>query len=134
MILVVDDEEVVAEALSDILKTLGYDVVTAPGPRGAVDLVEERGSAVKVAIIDLNLRGTDGARLFHDLKSRQPGLRGVLTTGNPHVINERMWRNGGFESCLAKPFYLNDLAEAVEQAMNAGSEQHFADTGQLSLA
>lgn len=134
MILVVDDEAVVAEALSDILQALGYDVVSASGPQKAVDLVEERGSAVEVAIIDLNLRGTDGPCLFRQLREQQPNLRGVLTTGNPYLVTEGTWRKPGFESCLAKPFHVDDLAEAVETAMSAPAGQRLADTGQLSLA
>ena len=134
MILVVDDEAVVAEALSDILESLGYDVVSACGPKKAVDVVEARGSAVEVAIIDFNLRGTDGPRLFRQLKERQPKLRGVLTTGNPYMVSEGTWRKPGFESCLAKPFHVNDLADAVETAMRAAGGQRLADTGQLSLA
>ena len=133
MILVVDDETLVAEALTDILEVLGYEAVTATCGQQATALLDAHGQALRLAIIDLKLPGEDGLSLFGRLKSQQPHLKGILTTGHPPPNGNRIWEEQGFDRCLAKPFSINEVADTVEEILAEETQLELAETGELPL-
>ena len=133
MILVVDDEALVAEALTDILEVLGYEAVSAARAQEAMTLLENYGQAIKLAIVDLKLHGENGINLFQRLKRREPHIKGILTSGNPPQNGDRRWEEQGFDRCLAKPFSIDQVAGTVEQVLANAPQMQLADTGELSL-
>lgn len=77
-ILVVDDEPVARQSLTDILKLEGYTVASAPNGQAAVEYV--RTHNVDLMIVDLKMPGMDGLEVVQVVNQVSPETEVVLLT------------------------------------------------------
>ena len=68
-ILCVDDDELVLLAIEELLKTEGYDVMTATGGLQALDLLAEQD--VDLMIFDIIMPGMDGYELCKKVRAQE---------------------------------------------------------------
>ncbi len=122
-ILVVDDEEVVREMISDILESLGYSVTTVNDGVEAVEYYRAFGDEIDLAIIDMVMPRMDGGDCFRTLKGINPEIRAVLTTGYSRDGAAQQILDEGMLGFAQKPYRVNQLSEIVANAMGgcAGS-------------
>jgi len=78
-ILVVDDERVVIEVLSNLLEDPDREIVTAETATAALE--QARVGDIAVALVDKNLGSASGIALCRHLKQMQPELEVILITG-----------------------------------------------------
>jgi len=120
-ILVIDDEQVIRDLLSDVLSRKGYCVDTAEdGYRG---LEKARGTAYRVVFTDIRMPGMNGLEVYKQLKTISPDSRVIVMTGFglQEMINEAL-AMGAFAD-IKKPFDLDDIYELVERAIKSTREQ-----------
>jgi signal transduction histidine kinase len=81
--LIVEDEDDVADILSDMLTTLGVAVQTAPSAEDAIDILE-RGARPDIILSDVVMPGIGGQGLLRTLRQRWPDLcrRLAFVTGD----------------------------------------------------
>jgi DNA-binding response OmpR family regulator len=77
-ILVVDDEPVARQSLTDILKLEGHNVTAAPNGQAAVEYV--RTHPVDLMIVDLRMPGMDGLEVVQVVNQVSPETEVVLLT------------------------------------------------------
>ena len=77
-ILVVDDENVARQSLTDILKLEGYNVASAPNGQAAVEYV--RMHPIDLMIVDLRMPGMDGLEVVQVVNQMAPDTEVVLLT------------------------------------------------------
>lgn len=77
-LLVVDDEPVARQSLSDILKLEGYNVNSAPNGQAAVEYV--RMYPVDLMIVDLRMPGMDGLEVIQVVNQIAPETEVILLT------------------------------------------------------
>lgn len=77
-ILVVDDEPVARQSLTDILKLEGYIVNSAPNGQAAVEFV--RTHPVDLMIVDLRMPGMDGLEVVQVVNQVSPDTEIILLT------------------------------------------------------
>jgi two-component system NtrC family sensor kinase len=114
-VLVVDDEEVLTELLTDVLKSAGHDVDQARDGRTALAMALAR--SYDAILTDLKMPGLDGQGLYHALCQSRPEMRQrfIFSTGdlaNPKV--QTFFQQSGCAS-LSKPFKLEAVLKIVEQ-------------------
>jgi PAS domain S-box-containing protein len=80
LVLVVDDEDLVREMITEHLEDVGYRVLTAANGSEALALLAA-GEAVDVLVTDLSMPGLDGLAVIRAAQERRPGLPAVLLTG-----------------------------------------------------
>jgi len=78
-ILVVDDNMLIRESLTEILVTHGHEVVSAAQGDEALDLV--RDGSFDLALMDVNLPGSDGFSIFKQIQEISPETEVVFITG-----------------------------------------------------
>ena len=117
-ILCVDDEIRVVEGLAAHLRR-NYQVLTANGGSGALQILKEQGACVIVS--DMRMPGMDGATLLKHVKQLYPETTRILLTGETgrdaaiSAVNE-----GQIFRFLTKPCAPDNLRAAIE----AGVEHH----------
>ena len=79
-ILVVDDEPIARQSLSDILRLEGYNVNSAPNGQAAVEFV--RTHAVDLMIVDLRMPGMDGLEAVQVSNQVSPDTEVILLTAH----------------------------------------------------
>lgn len=112
-LLVVDDEQEVAEAYGLRLRTAGYDVETAYGGEQALETVDD---TFDILLLDRRMPMA-GDEVLKRLRDRSLDIRVIMVTAvvNPDFDIIDM----DFDDYLCKPVEKEDLLAAVEQQLNA---------------
>ena len=118
LVLVVDDEPLLAQLLEDTLAEAGFEVATTSTAKGAFEALGERGELIRALVTDVNLgpsgSGWEVARRGRELN---PSLPVVYVTGD----SEHEWPSQGVPDSVIvpKPFAPAQIVTAVSMLMNA---------------
>ncbi len=77
-ILVVDDESIVRESISEWLGDVGYQVVTAESGAEALQII--RKNKIKIIHDDLNMSGMDGIALMKNARTIVTSVSTIIIT------------------------------------------------------
>ena len=108
MALVVEDDVLQREALSDLLKDKGLEVVECSTAEAAELVLASTGNELRVLVTDVSLAGNmSGLALAEYAKCKFPDLNVVMISGGlqPYVPQNTRF--------LMKPFRKNELLSAV---------------------
>ena len=120
VVLLVEDDDSVATAVSAMLGELGYRVVRAPDALSALTLIDRGQEPFDVMFSDMVMPGPmDGAALAEAVLKRRPDLPVVLTTGFSAAADSAA-RQG--LRLLAKPYRMEALAAELAAARAAKSK------------
>lgn len=116
-ILVVEDNATIRVALVEVLEMLGYRPLAAANGREALAVLERRRDEIALVLSDWVMPSMGGLELVRELEARQMGVRVVMLTGHP--LDERTKKTvpGSVVGWVLKPPSLEQLAEAVAQAL-----------------
>jgi signal transduction histidine kinase len=116
-ILVVEDEEALATAVTDALRDAGYVVDWAADGEQAFSKVQA--GRYDLVICDLRMPRLDGRALYRELSATVPAMRKriVFVTGDVAGTNAEQFLNESGCRWLAKPFRLADLLQAVRDTL-----------------
>jgi len=77
-ILVVDDEIIARQSLTDILKLEGYNAVSVPNGQAAIEYV--RTHPIDLVVVDLRMPGMDGLEVIQVVNQASPDTEVILLT------------------------------------------------------
>ena len=101
-----------------MLMESGYKVETAENGRAAIDLVED-GRHFDLLFSDIVMPGgISGVRLAHEIRSRLPGIKVLLTSGYSELSLERQDAGGAEFELIPKPYRPADLAKKVREVLD----------------
>jgi DNA-binding response OmpR family regulator len=128
-ILLVEDDESIASALSRVLDSQGYAVTRLA--RGANAHVAAS-AGIDLVILDLGLPDIDGLDVCRKLRSGRPELAIVILTARDREIDIVTGLDAGADDYLVKPFRLSELLARVRAHLRR-SEAAGADGGAEAL-
>lgn len=112
-ILLVDDDPLIVQALSRILRSEGFEVIAHSDPVAAS---EERGFSV--VITDFMMPHLNGVELLGILKQNNPSaVRILLTAASDFKVASDAVNRGEVFRLMSKPWTLGDLISCVKQAV-----------------
>ncbi len=119
LVMVVEDEELVKQTVSDYLKRLGFDVILFATAEEALEYLKQPGSArPSILITDVVMPGTSGLGLAERIKSFIPDVPVLFMSGySPEIIEKQgiLSENTPF---LTKPFTISDLSRMLRKILN----------------
>ena len=110
-VLVVDDEDVLAELVSMALRYEGWEIATAGD--GASALASARKSPPDVVVLDIMLPDMSGLEVLHELRRLIPGLPLLLLTAKDSVEDRIAGFTAGGDDYVTKPFSLEEVVLRV---------------------
>jgi DNA-binding NtrC family response regulator len=114
-ILIVDDEERMADVVAMALQRAGYDCETCQSGAAALQAVADRGA--DVVISDLKMPQMDGLELLRRLHAIKPDLPVILVTAYATVSSAvAAMREGAFDY-VTKPFDNDEIRALVARAL-----------------
>jgi DNA-binding NtrC family response regulator len=113
LVLVIDDEEPVREAVMDILEIQGIMVITARDGRAGLTLYRERQADVGLVLLDLSMPGLSGEETFHELRRINPSVSIILSSGYQQSEVTRRFAGQGLVGFLQKPYDVDTLIREV---------------------
>jgi len=114
-ILVIDDEPIMQEILSDFLQEEGYTVDVAPSGEDGVERVKAK--PYDCAIVDLMMPGIDGIETTQQLKAIDPTLPVIMITAYASVESAVEAMKRGAHEYITKPFKNDEVLLVVENAI-----------------
>lgn len=121
-VLVVDDDNQVREHVSELLRSMGYEVLTAASASDALDLMDKTREPDLLLTDIMMPGGMNGRNLADAACSRYPSLPVIFMSGyaDSSLLSDGMVRQN--ENFLAKPFRRRQLSELVEHALSRDPE------------
>jgi len=113
-VLVVEDNDMLAQVTCQILIALGHRVVWVTNAAAALSLLARQGGDFDVVFSDVVMPGMNGIALGEQVRKRYPGIPVVLTSGYNAVMVEEGWH--GFELVL-KPYTADNLVSVFRRAI-----------------
>jgi CheY-like chemotaxis protein len=117
-----DDEGIVADIAQQMLVYLGYEATVAVDGEEAIKLYREAYEQEKpydLVIMDLNIpQGMGGMEAVKHVLEIDKEAKVMVSSGYSSDPIMQEYRNYGFCGCIAKPFDLKGLQEALQAAMN----------------
>jgi len=114
-VLVIDDDLIVRELISDMLEAAGYEAVTAATAREALEVFMDE--QIGLVVSDIVMPDLSGLELLEEMRLHQPSLPVVLVTGANTRDNLSEALTRGADGLVVKPFTQDELREAVEKAL-----------------
>jgi PAS domain S-box-containing protein len=117
-VLLVDDEETVLEVTAEMIRRLGYTVLTARSGREALERYAEHQAGIRLVILDMIMPEMSGGELFDRLKALNPAVKVLLASGFSMQGQAREIMQRGCGGFIQKPFCLEDLSVRVKMLLN----------------
>ncbi|WP_339676522.1 response regulator [uncultured Gimesia sp.] len=117
VILLIDDEAMLAHTTRDILASLGYQVITSTTPREAIQAAQNYQGTIDLLISDVVMPEMNGRDLYHTLKIIRPELKVLYISGyTVNIIADHGVVKDGIPF-LRKPFSRHQLAVKARQVI-----------------
>lgn len=117
-VLLVDDNKSVLMTAKAILETnMGFNVLIAHDGLEAVDVYQQSKEEILCVICDLTMPNMDGWETIAALRRLKPGIPVILASGYDKSQAMEGEHSELPQVFLSKPYRLNDLVDAVDQAL-----------------
>jgi two-component system, chemotaxis family, chemotaxis protein CheY len=122
LILVVDDDPDILDALSEILEAEGYEVDRARHGQEALSRLDQRHP--DLILLDLMMPVMDGWEFAQALRRREDGAQVPVVVLSADRQAGAKARVVGARAFLAKPFELNELLRVVSESVPQPPHAH----------
>ena len=118
-IMVVDDEDVVRELVSDMIGSLGYEVIGFADPKKAIDYYKKNHEYISVVFLDMIMPGLNGRETFFLLKKINRDIKSVILSG--FSLNEDIEKilEEGCYAYLKKPVKVDALEKTLDMVLHS---------------
>jgi PAS domain S-box-containing protein len=125
-ILVMDDDEMILSVVRAMLEFSGYEVVEVEDGETAIAVYKkalESGGRFDAVLIDLTIRGgLGGKEAIARLRSLDPGIRAIVSSGYASDPIMSDYRSYGFCGVIPKPYRAQELTATISAAIRGGRE------------
>jgi len=112
--MIVDDEVSIRDLFQSVFSDAGYSVHLAENAEQALGILKQH--QIDLIFLDLKLFGMNGIELCRQIKKDYPVSIIYAITGWTGLFEVEECREAGFDDYFTKPFQLDILFKAVEDA------------------
>lgn len=116
-ILVVDDDDILQEVMSNILEGLGYKVDVVDSGEEAVEYLLKK--SVDIILLDMVMpNGIDGTEAYRQIIQYNPNQKAIIVSGYADSKRVQEARNLGINMFIHKPITQEVLGKAIRKEIN----------------
>ena len=116
-LLIVDDEEVVRDMVSEVLANEGVKVLCAADGARGVEIFRERWRDIDAVLLDLSMPGLSGEQTYARLYEIDPSVKVILSSGYDHPEATRRFGDGGLTGFIQKPYRPQQLVAEIDRCL-----------------
>lgn len=114
LLLVIDDEQIVRESMTDILQEAGFRVISAAdGPTG-IQLFRAHVDDLRLVLLDLSMPGMSGEEVFPHLQAIGPQVPILIVSGYSESKVMERFVSAGLAGFIPKPYTMDSLLRQVQ--------------------
>lgn len=117
-ILLVDDEEHVLDIGKEMLKAMGYNVLTASNGSDAVEIYMKHQDTIDLVLLDMVMPAMGGSEAFNRLKEINDKVKVLLSSGYSIEGEATEIMERGCNGFIQKPFKVETLQEMIRGILN----------------
>ncbi len=126
-ILLVDDEEMLINVVTEMLKILGYEVVSANRSLEALQLFQSQYDRFHLVITDFTMPKMTGMELAAEMLRIRGDIPIILSTGFTSTDILEKAKTMGIGEVLMKPFILQELADTVRRILDRHLDSDYSE-------
>lgn len=119
-ILLVDDEEMILDVTAEMLRELGYNVITASGGIRGIKTYEQKMDKIDLVILDMIMPDVSGKEAFDEMKRINPHVKILLSSGYSLDSHAKEIIQHGSSGFIQKPFVTKDLSKKIRGLLDKG--------------
>lgn len=127
-LLIVEDDELLRDALGSLLGQAGHQVRMAPDGASALAQLAEDG-ALEGLVLDLGLPRIDGLSVLRQVRERLPTLPVLILTARDGIEDRVAGLNAGADDYLTKPFSGDELKARLQSMLRRAKLPAFGPAG-----
>jgi len=117
-VVIVDDDRIVLDLISEMLRDLGYEVATYIDSVEAVDAYRTHWQDIDLVILDIVMPRLGGHDVFLAMRDINPQLRVLLSSGDSVDGEANAILNDGARAFLQKPFDKTELSHKIAAVLS----------------
>src|SRR5437868_5509386 len=122
LVLLVEDENEVAEMAAEMLAQEGYKVILAGDGFEALKIYQQLGKQIGLVILDFFLPVMDGDAVFDELKALNPDVDVVLSSGFAEQQKISSMLTQGLRGFIPKPYTREKLLSQIRSTLDASRQ------------
>ncbi|MDD2898021.1 MAG: PAS domain S-box protein [Desulfuromonadaceae bacterium] len=116
-ILLVEDEEQVASIAKEMLEELGFAVIVACNGAEALEHYNANAAKIVLVVTDIGMPVMDGYALCRELKTQNPNLPIIISSGFHHVAVSSRIDPDNIAGFISKPYNFTKMREVVKEVV-----------------
>jgi CheY-like chemotaxis protein len=116
MVLVVEDEDLLRQAVVRMLRMKGFTVLEAADGAAAIDLLRTNGSKIDVILLDMTIPGASSQEVVAEAAQVRPNIRVILTSAYSQEMLTPFMSASQIHDFIRKPYQLRDLVQILRKA------------------
>jgi two-component system, cell cycle sensor histidine kinase and response regulator CckA len=117
-ILLIDDEQMILDVGAQMLESLGYKVITAPGGKHGLQIFEQERNRIDLVILDMIMPDMAGKDTFETLRLIDPSACVMLSSGYSLDGEATEIMRRGCRGFIQKPFNMDDLSKRIREILD----------------
>jgi len=118
-ILIVDDDEVMQETLSDVMRKGGYEIFSVTSGNEALAMIKK--NVIDLVLLDMKLPDVDGLEVLKKIKASDTEILVIIMTAYSDVQTAVSAMKSGAYHYINKPFELEELKLLIEKGLETKS-------------
>lgn len=119
-ILLVEDDEIMRDLLSEVLQEEGYSVIVAADPIEALALAREYEGGIALVVTDVVMPNMSGFLVAEELRSQDPQIRVLYMSGYTDQVLADRGDLRDDDPFIRKPFGNESILAKVREVLDAG--------------
>ena len=117
-VLAVDDDPGMLELLEEVLRPLGYNILSADSGEEAIEMAAMHQDKIDLLLTDVLLPGIKGQELAKQLMDECPDMNVLFMSGYLCPSMAHSGKEQGFEAFIRKPFSPNALLRKIRKLLD----------------
>ena len=119
LILIIDDEEFIAQLAEQFFEILGYNVIAKTSSIDALELFRAKPNSFDIVVTDYGMPNMTGVELAEEMLRIRPDIPIVLYTGYIDEVIEKKAKDIGIKKIIKKPLVNKELAKVIREILDS---------------
>lgn len=117
MILIIDDESAIREAVTEILEMVDVPTIAASNGKDGIQLFQENAGDIKAILLDMRMPVMSGVETYRELRKLDAEIPIILSSGYDDAENTAAFHGDNNVNFLHKPYSMDTLIELVQDTL-----------------